>query len=168
MPYLGAPNYNEAMKYLLVTALMLMIFASGCSKSNNKNCSAVNIVASSTETAALKAYLDSNHIDATADPRGFFYKIIDKGEGDHPNVCSGIVVTYSLKLTDGNEVDKGTQVPWDLSNLIIGWQEGIPLIGKGGSIMLYLPPSLGYGSAQAGRVPANSILVFNITLNSTY
>ena len=158
------------MKIILVTALMLMLFASGCSKSDNKhrNCSAVNVVASASETAVLKTYLDSNHIDAIADPRGFFYKIIDEGAGDHPNVCSGIIVTYSLKLNDGSEVDKGTQVPWDLSNLIIGWQEGIPLIAKGGSIMLYLPPSLGYGPTQAGRVPPNSILVFNITLNSTY
>jgi FKBP-type peptidyl-prolyl cis-trans isomerase FkpA len=164
------PNDNEAMKNILVTALMLMLFASGCSKSNhkNRNCSAVNVVAPANETAALKAYLDSNHIDAVADSRGFFYKILDEGGGDHPNVCSGIVVTYSLKLTNGSEVDKGTQVPWDLSNLIVGWQEGIPFIAKGGSIMLYLPPSLGYGAKQAGPVPANSILVFNITLNSTY
>jgi FKBP-type peptidyl-prolyl cis-trans isomerase FkpA len=158
------------MKNILVTTLVLMLFAGSCSKSDNKNrnCSTVNVVAPANETAALKAYLDSNHIDATADPRGFFYKIIDEGKGDHPNICSGIVVTYSLKLTDGTEVNKGTEVPWDLSNLIIGWQEGIPLIAKGGSIMLFLPPSLGYGSDQAGQIPANSILVFSITLNSTY
>src|SRR4051812_22729427 len=144
------------MRNILVTALMLMLLTSGCSKSKNKsrNCSAVNVVAPANETAALKAYLDTNHINAIADPRGFFYTIIDEGSGDHPNVCSGIVVTYSLKLTDGSEVDKGTHVPWDLSNLITGWQEAVPLIAKGGSIMLYLPPSLGYGSAQAGRVPA--------------
>jgi len=149
---------------------MLMLLASSCSKSDNKgkDCSAVNVVAPANETAALKAYIDSNHIDAVADSRGFYYKIIEAGTGNHPSVCSGVVVTYSLKLTNGTEVDKGAAVPWDLGNLILGWQEGVPLIAKGGSIMLYLPPSLGYGSAAAGPIPANSILVFNITLNSTY
>lgn len=147
-----------------------MLLLSGCSKNNdkNRNCSAVNVVAPAAETAALKAYLDSNHIDATADPRGFYYKITNEGSGSHPTVCSGIVVTYSLRLTDGTQVDKGTEVPWDLSNLIIGWQEGIPLIAKGGSITLYLPPALGYGATAAGPIPANSILIFTITLDSTY
>src|SRR4051812_16331186 len=138
------------MRKILLSALMLMVLAgSSCSKSGNKNgnCSPLNAVAPANETAALKEYIDSKHIDATADSRGFFYKIIDEGTGDHPNVCSRVVVTYSARLTDGTPADKGTSVPFDLSMLILGWQEGIPLISKGGSIILYLPPSLAYGSA---------------------
>ena len=174
MPYLAAPITKRIMRsmYILMSVWCVMLLFSSCSKKDNKtpNCSTVNVVAPASETAVLKAYIDSNHIDATADPRGFFYKILDAGTGSHPNICSGIVVTYSLKLADGTEVDKGTEVPWDLANLILGWQEGIPLIAKDGSIILYLPPSLGYGAAAAagGRIPANSILIFAITLTSTY
>ncbi|MBL7727693.1 MAG: FKBP-type peptidyl-prolyl cis-trans isomerase, partial [Dinghuibacter sp.] len=36
----------------------------------------------------------------------------------------------------------------------------------GQSIRLYIPPSLGYGSQQAGSVPPNSILIFDISLQS--
>jgi FKBP-type peptidyl-prolyl cis-trans isomerase FkpA len=165
------PNDYEAMRKILLSVLMLMVLAGGsCSKSGNKNrtCSAVNAVAPANETAALKEYIDSNHIDAKADSRGFFYKIIDAGTGDHPNVCSSVVVTYSARLTNGTQADKGTNVPFDLSMLILGWQEGIPLIAKGGSIILYLPPSLAYGPATVGAIPANSMLVFTITLSSIY
>ncbi|WP_170970947.1 FKBP-type peptidyl-prolyl cis-trans isomerase [Ilyomonas limi] len=154
---------------VLVSTLCVMLLLSSCSKKDNdRNCSAVNVVAPANETAALKAYIDSNHIDAVADPRGFYYKITAAGTGNHPNVCSGVIVTYTAKLTNGTEVDSGTDAAWDLYALIIGWQEGIPLIAKSGSIILYLPPSLGYGAAGAGAVPPNSILVFNITLTSTY
>ena len=155
------------MRKLLISTLCIVLILSSCSKKdNNRNCSTVNAVAPASETAAVKAYIDSNHIDADADPRGFYYKIIDEGTGNHPNVCSGIIVTYSAKLTNGTEVDKGTDTPFDLYTLITGWQEGIPLIAKSGSIILYLPPSLAYGSTEAGTIPPNSILVFNIALSS--
>ena len=53
---------------------------------------------------------------------------------------------------------------FQLKNLIIGWQKGIPLIQKGGSIRLYIPPSMGYGSKSSSSIPANSTLIFDIDL----
>ncbi|HAD33478.1 MAG TPA: FKBP-type peptidylprolyl isomerase, partial [Chitinophagaceae bacterium] len=55
-------------------------------------------------------------------------------------------------------------VSFGLDGLIVGWQEGIPLIGAGGKIKLYLPPSLAYGSNANGNIPANSSLIFDIDL----
>ena len=157
------------MKNVLFSVLCAILLLSSCTKKdNNRNCSAINIVAPANETAALKDYIDSNHIDAVADPRGFFYKVVENGAGSHPSVCSSVVVTYSAKLTNGTEVDKGTEVPFDLSMLIIGWQEGLPLIANGGSIILYLPPSLAYGSSTVGSIPGNSNLVFTVALSSVY
>ncbi|MEN9448088.1 MAG: hypothetical protein RJA25_1378, partial [Bacteroidota bacterium] len=46
------------------------------------------------------------------------------------------------------------------------WQEGIPLIGKGGKIKLLIPSALGYGTTAHGAIPANSILIFDIQLDS--
>jgi FKBP-type peptidyl-prolyl cis-trans isomerase FkpA len=51
-----------------------------------------------------------------------------------------------------------------LNNLIVGWVNGIPYVKPGGKIRLYIPPSLGYGSAANGPIPANSILIFEIDL----
>jgi FKBP-type peptidyl-prolyl cis-trans isomerase FkpA len=66
--------------------------------------------------------------------------------------------------------DQETNQLYTLGGLIAGWQQGLPLISKGGVIKLYIPPSLGYGNtAQDGKngnvaIPANSILIFNIDL----
>jgi FKBP-type peptidyl-prolyl cis-trans isomerase len=48
----------------------------------------------------------------------------------------------------------------------LGWQYGLPLIKPGGKILLYLPPSLGYGSSPVGTIPANSVLIFEVQLVS--
>ena len=65
---------------------------------------------------------------------------------------------------DGSTFDSGNGVEFPLSNLITGWQEGIPLLSPGGKITLYLPPSLAYGTNASGSIPRNSNLIFTIDL----
>lgn len=122
------------------------------------NSAPVSTKAPQAEVTALKQYLDASGITATADDRGFYYTIQSPGSGTKPTICSNVTVNYSGKLTSGSTFDSGNGVSFDLRGLIIGWQEGIPLIAPGGSITLYLPPSLAYGSQAAGSIPANSIL----------
>ena len=116
------------------------------------------------EVAALKQYIETNNIKATADKRGFYYSIQKAGSGTKPTVCSSVTVNYTGKLTNGDEFDRGRDISFGLDQLIVGWQEGIPLVAPGGSITLYLPPSLAYGSQEQNGIPANSILVFTIDL----
>ncbi len=74
---------------------------------------------------------------------------------------------YTGKLVNGTVFDQtpaGANATLVLGQLIVGWQKGLPLIGTGGKITLYIPPSLGYGSSAVGSVPANSILIFDIEL----
>jgi FKBP-type peptidyl-prolyl cis-trans isomerase FkpA len=73
-------------------------------------------------------------------------------------------IAYTGQLTDGTEFDKNLNASFALSNLIKGWQQAMPLIGEGGFIKMYLPPSLGYGSVDKGNIPANSILIFDVEL----
>jgi FKBP-type peptidyl-prolyl cis-trans isomerase len=47
-----------------------------------------------------------------------------------------------------------------------GWANGIPLLKEGGTIRLFIPPSFGYGNQPYGPIPANSILIFDVTLNT--
>ena len=142
--------------------LIAAITIAGCSKKDD--CPAVNVTAPSNEVATLKAYLDANNISATADARGFFYTIKTAGSADKPTACQTVTVAYTGQLTNGQSFDSSPGATFPLSNLITGWQEGIPLIGTGGSIVLYLPPSLAYGSRATGGIPANSNLIFNIEL----
>jgi FKBP-type peptidyl-prolyl cis-trans isomerase len=94
-----------------------------------------------------------------------FYVIENEGTGAAPTVCNNISVTYEGKLTNGNTFDKAeSPVVFNLSQLITGFKNGIPLIKVGGRIRLYVPPSLGYGSSQTGSIPPNSVLVFTVNL----
>ncbi len=135
------------MKKISVAICLALLILASCKKDNSSNCSPVTITAPSSEVEALRAYLTTNNITATEDSRGFFYTINTAGN-TKPTVCSTITFNYVGKFTDGTQFDSANNVIYPLSNLITGWQEGIPLIGAGGSITLYIPPSLGYGSAD--------------------
>ena len=149
--------------------VVITIAIAGCKKDDtNSNCPSVNVSAPASEVANLKAYLDANNIVATADARGFFYSIKTPGSAAKPTVCQTVTVGYAGKFTNGQIFDSSPGVTFSLSNLITGWKEGIPLIGTGGSIVLYLPPSLAYGSGGYGSIPPNSNLIFTIDLKSFY
>ena len=117
-----------------------------------------------TAPITLDEYIKTNKISATADSRGFYYTIQAPGSGAKPTATSNVTVNYTGKLTNGNTFDSGKGVSFNLRDLITGWQYGIPLIAPGGSITLYLPPSLAYGSRATGDIPANSVLIFTIDL----
>ena len=137
-----------------------------CQSANQSPCepSTVTTQALDDEIARLKQYIDSRRIKASIDKRGFYYTIQKPGNGDKPTICSNVSVNYEGKLTNGTRFDSGHDVRFGLSQLIVGWQEGIPMIAPGGRITLYLPPSLAYGSQEQGNIPANSILIFQIDL----
>ncbi len=149
-------------KISFIVLISALVFVS-CVKQSERDCSPVGITAPPSEVDSLRSYLYTNGINATEDSRGFFYVIHTPGE-IKPTICNAVSVTYVGTLTNGTQFDAQTNVSFYLSQLITGWQEGIPLIGTGGSITLYLPPTLGYGSQDYGAIPGNSILTFNISL----
>ena len=132
-------------------------------------------VAPAAEVANLKTWLDANSIPYTQHSSGIFYQIIAPGAGATPTVCSNVTVKYKGTLLNGAGFDSsyvrdpgGTS--FTLGEVIAGWQIGIPLVQQGGSMILYIPPSLGYGAQikrdQNGNIviPANSNLIFKTEL----
>lgn len=146
--------------------LFCSLLLGGCQQTSQTPCTQATVTteAPPEEVNSLKQYIETNNISATADKRGFYYRIQKTGSGTKPTVCSSVTVNYAGKLTNGEEFDSGRGVSFGLDQLIVGWQEGIPLVAPGGSITLYLPPSLAYGSQEQNGIPANSILVFTIDL----
>ncbi len=152
--------------YYLVLVIALF---TGCSKSDDTcNYPDSTITAPINEVQALKTYLGADSSVALQHPSGFFYKILNPGSGQGVvNLCSNLTIRYTGKLTNGtvfDETEAGTTATFTLGRLISGWQKGLPLISKGGTITLYIPPSLGYGSSASPDIPANSILIFDIEL----
>lgn len=99
---------------------------------------------------------------------GLLYKIEKAGEGDSPKKEDTVKVHYKGTLTDGtvfdSSYDRGEPIEFQLQQLIPGWIEAIPMLKKGGKMEIVLSPELGYGDRQAGKIPANSTLVFEIEL----
>jgi FKBP-type peptidyl-prolyl cis-trans isomerase FkpA len=155
------------LKNFIVALLVLGSFSS-CLKNEGNACKVSNydpcaLKAPQSEINAVQDYLTNNGIVATQHCSGMFYTIDVMGTGATPTVCSNLSVTYEGKLTNGSVFDAtSTPVAFNLSGLIPAWQSGLPLIKAGGTIHLYVPPTLGYGNQQVGPIPPNSILVFRV------
>jgi FKBP-type peptidyl-prolyl cis-trans isomerase FkpA len=150
-------------RWLLLLAIVVSF--SGCLK-NKCDYNECAIKAPDSEIQAVQDYLASKGItNAIQHCSGLFYVVDDEGSGKRPNGCSTVNVTYKGMLTDGSTFDENT-ADFGLDGIITGWRDGIPEIKAGGVIHLYIPPSLGYGPYANGPIPANSILVFDVTLNS--
>jgi len=151
------------MKKLIPILFALPILFTQCSKKDT--CPSPTTTAPASEVTTLETYLTNNNIVATKDSRGFYYTISATGGSSKPDNCATVSVKYKGMLTNGSVFDESTSVvSFPLANLIIGWQQGIPLIGITGKIRLYIPPSLGYGSSGSSGIPGNSILIFDVEL----
>lgn len=108
--------------------------------------------------------LDSN--DAIVTQSGLYIFIEKEGGEAKPTVHDYITIFYAGRLTNDFKFDGTDEEPTTflLGNLIEGWKEGIPYIGKGGKVKLIIPPYLGYGPNDNGEIPGNSVLVFDIEL----
>lgn len=159
-------------KIIVVITVIALLSGSCLKKTSGCAYSEQNITASASEQQAVEDYLTSQSITAEKHSSGMYYKIVSAGSGGSPHICSQVQVSYSGKLTNGTVFDSNTNFVYDLGALIEGWKKGIPLIQKGGHILLYIPPSLGYGASDIKNgsgvvvIPANSILVFDITLTN--
>ena len=158
-------------KLLLILALPLVMASCLKDEPDNNTCQLTlsTKVAPAPEVASVQNYLANSSITATQHPSGLFYVVNNPGAVVTPTACSAVTVKYVGRLTNGSTFENSSTdhpdgITFTLGQLISGWQIGIPLIQKGGSITLYIPPSLGYGANASGPIPANSILIFTIEL----
>jgi len=158
----------QFMKKISVLALLFAVLFSGCSKSGDDDkCTydECGIKAPDSEIAAVQAHITSKGIIAEKHCSGVFYTLENPGTGNNPTPCSNIAIKYKGYLTNGTVFDQATSpVGFSLSRLINGWRSVLPLVKAGGRVVLYIPPSLGYGSQASGQIPANSIIIFEIDL----
>jgi FKBP-type peptidyl-prolyl cis-trans isomerase FkpA len=101
---------------------------------------------------------------------GLYYQDLVAGTGTEAVAGKTVSVLYVAWLPNGSQFDQRFD-PDDpfiflLGNhdVIEGWDEGIVGMRIGGTRLLVIPPSLGYGSRVVGPIPANSTLVFRVQL----
>ncbi len=110
-------------------------------------------------------------VDAPEGPAPSELQVVDitVGEGDEAQASSTVNVHYlGVSYDSGEEFDsswsRGESINFPLSNLIQGWQVGIPGMKVGGRRKLIVPPELAYGPAGSGHPLSGQTLVFVIDL----
>ncbi|HEU4469993.1 MAG TPA: FKBP-type peptidyl-prolyl cis-trans isomerase [Flavisolibacter sp.] len=149
--------------------LSAMAIFSGCLKSSPMedpcDYDPCEFKAPQSEIQAVQDYLTSNGINATQDCSGLFYYVDGQGTGANPGTCSIVTVQYEGRFTNGSVFEATTSpVSFGVNQVIRGWRNGLPKVKAGGSIYLYIPPSLAYGSSGNSSIPPNSILIFKVDL----
>ena len=95
---------------------------------------------------------------------------VKDGDGEPCPPNATVTIHYTGWTLDGNSFDssrkRGEPTTFPLSNLIKGWQEGIPGMKPGGIRRLMIPPEWAYGASPPTRsnIPPNATLVFEVKL----
>lgn len=110
----------------------------------------------------IEDFILEHQLDADSTSSGLYYVIDDPGSIERPTINDVVTVSYIGFLLNGDIFDNGTDVTFPLTSVIAGWQEGIPLFGRGGRGLLIIPSHLAYGDRPRVGIPANSVLVFEI------
>ncbi len=138
-----------------------MIFWISCNK--DTSCTPKTVAS---EVATMQNFASANGLTVQAHSSGILYQIVNPGSGLTPTLTSRVSVRYTGKLMNGIIFDSNTGVPVQflLNQVIAGWQLGLPLIKKGGTIRLIIPSSLAYGCNATGPIPGDAVLYFEIEL----
>jgi FKBP-type peptidyl-prolyl cis-trans isomerase FkpA len=146
---------------LLFGTSVIILCSTGCL--NSGDCKDKTI---QSEDQAMRDYASANAMIVAHHSSGMYYQILNPGSGATPTSSSQISVKYTGKLTNGTIFDQKLTATslYPLAGFIPGWQLGLPLIQKGGTIRLIIPSSLAYGCKDSGPIPGNSILFFEIEL----
>jgi FKBP-type peptidyl-prolyl cis-trans isomerase len=97
---------------------------------------------------------------------GLQYKVIKEGTGISPEISDTVNFIYTGTLIDGTTFDSSRDNPIKipLTQLIKGWQEGLPLMKEGAKYMFYIPSDLAYSGGQF----AGKTLIFDVELVSVH
>ena len=125
------------------------------------------------EDAATTTYAPTLDVDLGASRRtasGLYIEDVITGSGAVADSGRTLSVYYAGWLTNGRQFDsnRGATTPFQfqlgVSPIIRGWTEGLAGMRVGGRRRLVIPPALAYGTTSQARIPAGSVLVFEIDL----
>jgi FKBP-type peptidyl-prolyl cis-trans isomerase len=125
--------------------------------------------------AAAKDFLAKNAKDknVVTTATGLQYKILASGDKKAPPIgpTDKVTVHYRGKLLDGSEFDssysRNEPATFPVNGVIKGWQEALVMMKPGARWQLFIPPDLAYGTRAQAKIPANSLLIFEVNLLSS-
>lgn len=113
----------------------------------------------------INRFVKRSHISYEKSESGLYYFIENQGEGEFVKITDEVSFTYTGRLLNGKVFDAQFSkhpVTFNVKELIMGWQEAMLYLKKGGKAKLIVPPQLGYGDYDLEDIPQNSVLLFDI------
>jgi FKBP-type peptidyl-prolyl cis-trans isomerase len=146
------------MKFFSLLFMSCVFLAFGC---NNDEVCGEDLI-------TIEQYIMDNNLTVQEGAEGLLYIIEEPGGVDRPSSTASVTVNYRGVTTNDVVFDEtnGSPASFRLAGLIRGWQLGIPLVGEGGRVRLFIPSELGYGSRLVGTICPDSDLIFDIELVS--
>ena len=99
---------------------------------------------------------------------GVQYRIIEEGDGARPGMADTVEVHYRGSKMDGREFDssfaRGVPQSFKVNEVLLGWQEVLPLMKSGSTWQVFVPPELAFGVRGQPPVGPNEALTFDIKL----
>jgi FKBP-type peptidyl-prolyl cis-trans isomerase len=108
--------------------------------------------------------------DIIEDRQGFFYEVLETGNGNVPTMQDQVTVNYEGTLLDGEVFDssynRGQPATFPMSGVIPGFSGGLSKISEGGRVRIYIPSELGYGDNPPPQspIPPGAMLIFDAEL----
>ncbi len=124
----------------------------------------------SLETTASPSPSASGKSTMTTLPDGLQIEDVVVGTGTIAQKGNALAVHYVGTLQNGTKFDSSydRNQPFQFilggGMVIRGWDEGLAGMKAGGKRKLIIPPELGYGSRDLGKIPPNSTLIFEVEL----
>lgn len=155
---------EKQMKIALIVIAVLLVGFYFYSQAQQKKIAAQNIAAAE---AFFAKNANAEGVKTTAS--GLQYLELTAGTGAaYPTKTQTVRVHYHGTLVDGtvfdSSVDRGETIEFPLNQVIAGWTEGLQLMTVGAKFRFFIPAHLAYGNRSVGKIPAGSLLIFEVEL----
>ncbi len=129
------------------------------------------------EEAKIQEYIKKSGFDFKKTNKGVYYTILEKKlDNDKlPNEASAVVFNYVGQLIDGqifesSYEDVGHSITFTVGSgdVIEGWDDVFRHIPNGAKAKIIIPSHLAYGNIAKDKIPANSILIFDVHVVAIY
>lgn len=149
-------------KYFILFASICLL--SSCLKEDEGSSRTVQF---EMDIESIENYLADNNLTAQTSNSGLHYIIEEEGTGDFPALTQTVSIRFKQYLLDGtviNDITSDSSITVNIQSLLIGIQESLLLLKKGGKGTFLLPSYMGLGTNSSPSIPPNSVLIFEIEL----
>jgi FKBP-type peptidyl-prolyl cis-trans isomerase FkpA len=126
------------------------------------------------DETVIQKYIKDKGLQPQKTNTGLYYVVTKQGAGPKAEAGKLVSVHYTGTTLDGKEFDssyknpqaqgKPIEFPLGQGAVIRGWDEGIALLTKGSKATLLIPSTMAYGPQETEKIPANSVLRFDVEL----